>query len=457
MSAADAHAEHGHGHQHGHTHGGVDASITRSRAAMRTLALSLAVLGATAAVQVVVVLLSGSVALLADTVHNIGDALTAIPLGAAFLLGRRPPTRRLPYGWGRAEDLAGIVVLLVILFSAGYAAYEAIDRLLDPQRPGYLLATAVAGVIGFLGNEWVAVYRIRAGRRLGSAALEADGHHARVDGFTSLAVVAGAAGVALGFELADPLVGLAISAVILRIVWQSGREVLLRALDGVEPELLDRIERTAGTVPGVVAVPGARARWVGHAIHAEVRVAVDPRATVAQADAIAGAVEHRLLDADPLWARRACGPPARADTSSRRHGRPPERRWDKRSARPCPARAPRSGIRRRQQDMVQLRPGWVIRPVSRSLRRGWSGGLSPREARDLPPPHGESSVATTAAGRPIRRTMAADATRTARRSRRPPAASSCAFRGSRARPRSRGRASGAGPTAGCRPRFAATR
>jgi len=308
MSAADAHAHHGHGHQHGHTHGGVDASITRSRAAMRTLALSLAVLGATAAVQVVVVLLSGSVALLADTVHNIGDALTAIPLGAAFLLGRRPPTRRLPYGWGRAEDLAGIVVLLVILFSAAYAAYEAIDRLVDPQRPGYLLATAVAGLIGFLGNEWVAVYRIRAGRRLGSAALEADGHHARVDGFTSLAVVAGAAGVALGFELADPLVGLAISAVILRIVWQSGREVLLRALDGVEPELLDRIEHTAGTVPGVVAVPGARARWVGHAIHADVQVAVDPRATVAQGDAIAGAVEHRLLDADPLMGEAAVRP-----------------------------------------------------------------------------------------------------------------------------------------------------
>ena len=299
MSAADAHAHHGHGHQHGHTHGGVDASITRSRAAMRTLALSLAVLGATAAVQVVVVLLSGSVALLADTVHNIGDALTAIPLGAAFLLGRRPPTRRLPYGWGRAEDLAGIVVLLVILFSAAYAAYEAIDRLLDPQRPGYLLATAVAGVIGFLGNEWVAVYRIRAGRRLGSAALEADGHHARVDGFTSLAVVAGAAGVALGFELADPLVGLVdlggdpADRLAIRPRGAAARARRRRA-GAARPDRAHRGHRS-----GVVAVPGARARWVGHAIHAEVRVAVDPRATVAQADAIAGAVEHRLLDADP--------------------------------------------------------------------------------------------------------------------------------------------------------------
>ena len=297
---AHDHGGHGHDHGHGHAHGGLDAAILRSREAMRTLALSLVVLGITAAVQIVVVVLSGSVALLADTVHNVGDALTAVPLGAAFVLGRRPPSRQFPYGLGRTEDLAGIAVVLIILFSAGYAAFEAIDRLINPQEPGYLLATALAGVVGFVGNEWVAVYRIRAGRRLGSAALEADGYHARIDGFTSLAVVAGAAGVALGFQLADPLVGLGISVVILRIVWQSAREIGIRALDGIDPELLDQIEADARAVPGVGGVQDVQARWLGHAIRAELAVDLEPGATVAEAEGIAERVRHHLLEAQPL-------------------------------------------------------------------------------------------------------------------------------------------------------------
>jgi cation diffusion facilitator family transporter len=291
---------HGHDHGHGHAHGGLDAAILRSREAMRTLGLSLAILGATAALQVIVVLLSGSVALLADTVHNVGDARTAVPLGAAFVLGRRPPSRRFPYGLGRAEDLAGIAVVLIILFSAGYAAYEAIDRLVNPHEPGYLLATALAGVVGFVGNEWVAVYRIRSGRRLGSAALEADGYHARIDGFTSLAVVAGVAGVALGFQLTDPIVGLGISVVILRIVWQSAREIGIRALDGVDPELLDRIEADARAVPGVDHVEDVKARWLGHAIRAELAIGLDPDLDVADGAGIADAVRLRLLDVQPL-------------------------------------------------------------------------------------------------------------------------------------------------------------
>ena len=298
--AGHGHRHGGHDHGHGHAHGGLDAAIVRSREAMRTLAFSLAILGATAAFQIVVVVLSGSVALLADTVHNAGDALTAVPLAAAFVLGRRPPTRRLTYGWGRAEDLAGIAVVAIILFSAAYAAYEAIDRLINPHEPGYLLATAIAGVIGFVGNEWVAVYRIRSGRRLGSAALEADGYHARVDGFTSLAVVAGAAGVALGFPLADPIVGLGISAVILRIVWQSGREIGLRAMDGVDAELVARIAADARAIPGVHAVERVQARWLGHAIRTELAIAVDPAASVAEADRLAEQVRRRLLDAEPL-------------------------------------------------------------------------------------------------------------------------------------------------------------
>ena len=285
---------HVHGHRPGHSHGGVDAAILRSREAMRTLGLSLLILGVTAAVQVVLVVLSGSVALLADTVHNFGDALTAVPLAVAFVLGRRPPTRRLTYGFGRVEDLAGVVVLAIILFSAVFAAYEAIDRLINPETPTHLLATGLAGLAGFVGNEWVAVYRIRTGRRIGSAALEADGYHARIDGITSLAVVAGVIGVAAGFRLADPIVGLVISIAILRIVWQSAREIGLRALDGIEPDVIGRIRAEAAAVPGVVGVPDVRARWIGHAIRPELALFVDGDQPVSEADRVAEAVRHRL-------------------------------------------------------------------------------------------------------------------------------------------------------------------
>jgi cation diffusion facilitator family transporter len=291
-------SEHGHDHDHGHdhSHGGVDASIVRSREAMRTLGLSLLILGVTAAFQIVVVVLSGSVALLADSVHNVGDALTAVPLAIAFVLLRRPPSRRLTYGWGRAEDFAGVVVVLIILFSAVYAGYEAIDRLVDPAAPSHLLATAIAGVIGFVGNEWVAVYRIRSGKRIGSAALVADGYHARVDGFTSLAVVVGVIGVALGFPLADPIVGLLISLAILRIVWQSARPIGLRAMDGIEPHVLDAIREQAERVPGVEAVGDVRARWLGHTVHAEVTLGVRADASVREGHALAERVRHTLID-----------------------------------------------------------------------------------------------------------------------------------------------------------------
>ena len=246
--------------------------------------------------QIVVVVVSGSIALLADTVHNVGDALTAIPLAAAFLLTRRPPTRRLTYGYGRTEDLAGLAVLAIILFSAVFAAYEAIQRIIHPQTPSYLLAVAIAGLVGFIGNEWVAIYRIRTGRRIGSAALVADGYHARVDGFTSLAVVAGALGVALGFRLADPIVGLLISVVILRIVWTSGKEIVLRALDGIDPKVVDEIRHQAGHVNGVLSVDEVRARWLGHEIRAELSIAVGDRLTVTQGREIATRVRERLLE-----------------------------------------------------------------------------------------------------------------------------------------------------------------
>jgi len=249
----------------------------------------------TALLQVVVVALSGSVALLSDTIHNFGDALTAVPLWVAFALSRLGASRRFSFGYGRVEDLAGVIVVLIILFSAVVAGYQAIDRLIQPQPVGLLWAVAVAGAVGFVGNEAVAMFRIRVGRQIGSAALVADGYHARTDGWTSLAVVVGAAGVWLGYPLADPIVGLLIAAAILVIVWQSGKAVFTRLLDGVEPGAIEEIRHAASHVPGVEEVSEVRARWLGHRLHAEVNVAVAPELSVAEGHAIAREVNHRLL------------------------------------------------------------------------------------------------------------------------------------------------------------------
>jgi len=250
---------------------------------------------ATALLQLVVVLMSGSVALLSDTIHNFGDAATALPLGIAFALTRLGVSRRFTFGYGRVEDLAGVVIVLIILFSAVVAGYQAVERLINPQPVGFVWAVAAASLVGFIGNEAVAVFRIRVGREIESAALVADGYHARTDGWTSLAVLAGAVGVWLGYPLADPVVGLLIAAAILVIVWQSGKAVFTRLLDGVEPETIEEIRHAASHVPGVEEVSEVRARWLGHRLHAEVNVAVDPDLTVAEGHAIAREVNHRLL------------------------------------------------------------------------------------------------------------------------------------------------------------------
>src|ERR671933_204332 len=242
---------HGHGAEHGHAHGAVDPSITTSERGIWAVKWSFIGLFATTLVQIVVVLLSGSVGLLSDTIHNFGDAATAVPLWIAFALTRLGTSRRFPFGYGRFEDLAGVMVVLIILFSALVAGYEAIHRLLNPQPAGYLWAVAVAAVVGFIGNEAVALFRIRVGREIGSAALVADGYHARTDGWTSLAVLLGAIGVWLGYPLADPIVGLLITAAILVIVGQSGKAVFARLLDGVEPEVIEEIQQAASRVPGV--------------------------------------------------------------------------------------------------------------------------------------------------------------------------------------------------------------
>ena len=286
---------HGHGGEHGHTHGAVDPSIATSERGIWAVKWSFAALFVTALVQLVVVVLSGSVALLSDTIHNFGDTATAIPLWIAFALGRLGPSRRFTFGYGRVEDLAGVVVVLIILFSAVVAAYQAIERIIHPQPMGLLWAVALAGAVGLLGNEAVAVFRIRVGRQIGSAALVADGYHARTDGWTSLAVVLGAIGVWLGYPLADPIVGLLIAAAILGIVWQSGKMVFTRLLDGVDPDIIDEIRQTGSNVPGVEDISEVRARWLGHRLRAEVNVAVDPGLSVEEGHAIAREVNHRLM------------------------------------------------------------------------------------------------------------------------------------------------------------------
>jgi cation diffusion facilitator family transporter len=284
----------GHG-EHGHTRGAVHPTIATSERGIWAIKWSFLMLAVTALLQLVVVLMSGSVALLSDTIHNFGDAATAIPLGIAFALTRLGASRRFTFGYGRVEDLAGVLVVLIILFSAVVAGYQAVERLIDPQPIGMLWAVAAASVVGFGGNEAVAVFRIRVGREIGSAALVADGYHARTDGWTSLAVLAGAVGVWLGYPLADPLVGLLIAAAILVIVWQSGKAVFTRLLDGVEPGAIEEIRHAASHVPGVEEVSEVRARWLGHRLHAEVNVAVAPELSVAEGHAIAREVNHRLL------------------------------------------------------------------------------------------------------------------------------------------------------------------
>lgn len=277
----------------------MDSALEASRDGIRALWISLAVLAVTAVAQAVIVWFSGSVALLSDTLHNFADAMTAIPLGIAFLIGRRAATRRYTYGFGRAEDLAGIFIVLTIAASAAFAGYEAVQRLVHPQEVRHLGFVAAAGVIGFFGNELVARYRISVGRRIGSAALVADGLHARTDGFTSLAVLLGAAGVAIGWRWADPVIGLVITAAILLVLKDAALEVYRRLMDAVDPSIVDKAEETLRDTPGVVTIGAVRLRWIGHALRAECEIAVDAGLTVARAHAIALDAEHRLIHAIP--------------------------------------------------------------------------------------------------------------------------------------------------------------
>lgn len=277
----------------------VDDTLESTTAGIRTVKISLLVLGLTALIQIVIVVMSGSVALAADTIHNFADALTAVPLWIAFALGAKPATRRYTYGFGRVEDLAGSFVVAMITMSAIIAGYEAIARLIHPQQIEHVGWVALAGLVGFIGNEWVALYRIRVGHRIGSAALIADGLHARTDGFTSLAVLCSAGGVALGFPLADPIVGLLITAAILAVLRTAARDVFRRLLDGVDPAMVDAAEQALAARPGVQAVRSVRMRWIGHRLHADAELDVDPALDLAQAHRIAHDAEHELTHTVP--------------------------------------------------------------------------------------------------------------------------------------------------------------
>jgi len=293
---------HRHHDRHNHTHGAIDPALLTTQRGIWAVKWSLIGLAATAVIQVVIVFFSGSVALLADTIHNIGDATTALPLWLAFTLARRKPSRRFTYGYGRMEDIAGVIIIFTILFSAVVAGVQSVDRLLHPRPIQHLWAVVAASLIGFAGNELVAVFRIRVGRQINSAALIADGYHARVDGLTSLGVLFGAVGVWLGYPLTDPIVGLLITVAILGIVWESGKAVLIRLVDGADPEVIDEIKHAVNHAQGVQDVTDVRVRWSGHRLHAEVNLAVNPDLSVFEGHTIAVEVRHQLLHHLPYLA-----------------------------------------------------------------------------------------------------------------------------------------------------------
>jgi cation diffusion facilitator family transporter len=261
-----------------HTHDAADAvddALEASKAGVTAVKVSMFVLLGTTLLQFGFVLFTGSVALLADTIHNFADALTAVPLWIAFVLGRRVATRSHTYGFGRAEDLAGLFIIFVVALSAFVAAWEAIDRFLHPRPVENAWWLVAAGLIGFAGNEIVAIYRIRVGRRIGSAALVADGVHARLDGITSLSVVLGAIGVLLGFPLADPIIGLLIAVSILVLLWGTVKSVGGRLMDAVDPDLIERVEHGLEHTAGVTGVRDVKLRWVGHRLLGSAVVATD--------------------------------------------------------------------------------------------------------------------------------------------------------------------------------------
>ena len=264
-------------HDHSHSDLAGDSAFLHNQLAIRTVWLALLALGATTALQIVIYVASGSVALLADTVHNLGDALNSIPLLIAFYFARRAANKRFTYGYGRLEDIAGVFIVISIGFSAAFILVESVQRLLNPLPLENLEWIALASLVGFVGNELVAEMQIRVGRRIGSDAMIADGQHARVDGLTSLAVLIAVLGTLMGLPILDPIVGVIIAIAIVGITWNAIKAIWLRMMDAVDPHLVEHVEAHVLALDGVLAMDTLRLRWVGHRVYgvAIVRVSGD--------------------------------------------------------------------------------------------------------------------------------------------------------------------------------------
>jgi cation diffusion facilitator family transporter len=283
------------GHGHHHEHGLVDRATWTSAEGIRAMKVSTLGLGATAALQLTIVAVGVAVALLADGLHNLADVFTTVGLWIAFLASRRAANRRYTYGYDRFEDLAGILIVVIIAGSAVLAAYESYRGLVHPDQLTALGASMAAAVVGIVGNEAVAQYKIRVGRRIGSVALRADGLHSRVDGVVSAGALAGLIGVALGFPQADPLAGLAITGVIVLVTIQAARGTIDRVVDAVDPSLVEAVERCAQRVKRVIDVHDVRARWAGRSLYVQLHVSLDEDLALHEAHGIGEEVRHVIL------------------------------------------------------------------------------------------------------------------------------------------------------------------
>ena len=284
-----------HGGGHAHEHGKVDADLYGNRAGLRAVKISTVGMFLVAAIQFAIALFGGSAGLFADALHNLGDVLTTVALWIAFSYSQRAANQRYTYGYYRAEDLAGIFIVLVIIGSAVAGAVESILKLTNGSPVTQIYLSMAAALVGVAGNEILAQYKISVGRRINSVPLIADGQHSRIDGLTSLAAFIGLIGVQLGFPKADPIAGLVITVVIVTVVYSTSRSVLQRLLDAVDPRVVPSIIETAREVPGVEKVMDVRARWVGHTLHVAMNIEVDAELTLAKAHAIAEEVRHRLF------------------------------------------------------------------------------------------------------------------------------------------------------------------
>lgn len=287
--------EHGKGHGHGHEHGKVDADLYGNRVGLRAVQISTAGMFIVAAIQFAIAAIGGSAGLFADALHNLGDVLTTVALWIAFVISSRAANQRYTFGYYRAEDLAGIFIVLVIIGSAVGGAVESILKLTSGNVPSQIYLSMAAALVGVVGNELLAQYKISVGKRINSVPLVADGQHSRIDGLTSLAAFLGLVGVKLGFPQADPIAGLIITVVIVTVVYSTSRSVLQRLLDAVDPHIVPAIVAAAEAVPGVIAVTDVRARWVGHTLHVVMNIEVDANLTLAKAHAIAEEVRHRIF------------------------------------------------------------------------------------------------------------------------------------------------------------------